>query len=45
VAHYNTVFNQLLNMLPRRLDIIDLLNLSLIKLQKLKEPSYQLSLF
>jgi len=29
----------------RRLDIIDLLNLSLIKLQKLKEPSYQLALF
>lgn len=29
----------------RRLDIIDLLNLSLFKLQKLKEPSYQMSLF
>ena len=29
----------------RRLDIIDLLNLSLFKLQKLKEPSYQMALF
>lgn len=29
----------------RRLDIIDLLNLSLFKLQKLKEPSYQMTLF
>lgn len=29
----------------RRLDIIDLLNLSLCKLQKLREPTYQLSLF
>lgn len=29
----------------RRLDIIDLLHLSLCKLQKLREPTYQLSLF